>query len=120
MSFSLKKPTLARNTKTVRAALPERRSNDRALFQAYDYVEVTMADIEDLLECTHKMSHKQKKEYFYANGVDYDKVIVYYKRVKILNDTLYPPVSFKSQVKEYARIWGVLIMLLVHIACQRK
>lgn len=92
----------------------------KTLFQSHDFIDVTMADIEDLLDCTHSMPARNKREYFYAHGVDYEKVVTYYEKVKALNETLYPPsVSVKSQVIEYFRICGILIMLLVHVARQK-
>jgi len=55
------------------------------------FIDVSLNDIEDCLSssCTNNINYQQKKELFYSNGIDYDKVFKYYTFVKTLNKTYY-------------------------------
>jgi hypothetical protein len=49
---------------------------------------VSINDVEDVMFATANMDYKNKKDIFAANGIDYDKVDLYYNKVKQL-DYLY-------------------------------
>ena len=46
---------------------------------------VSINDVEDVLCATVNMDYKNKKDIFAANGIDYDKVDLYYDKVKQLD-----------------------------------
>lgn len=96
----------------------------RPIFQVDTVIDVSLADVDDLIDCTHAMSDKLKKDYFYAHGVDYDNVTKYYNTVKQLNSILYPRISMTMQItqalKENIRILGVVILIVGHILMSNK
>lgn len=60
-----------------------------------------MRCIDDLLICTRFMNVRDKKDLFFAQGVDYDNVQKYYNVVKCLNNNYYrvrAPAKTKSFV----------------------
>lgn len=62
---------------------------------------VSLRCIDDLLISTRSMNVRDKKDVFFAQGLDYDNVNKYYNVVKYLNHTYYevrPPIKTKSFV----------------------
>lgn len=45
---------------------------------------VTYRDISDALEVSRKMSTRDKRDYFYSNGIDYDNVEKYWDHVNYI------------------------------------
>jgi hypothetical protein len=54
----------------------------------YNNPVINTLDIADALEATNSMSIMNKREYFYARGIDYDRVIRYFAIVTRLNNVL--------------------------------
>ena len=64
----------------------------RQLFQAHPPRNVpTLHDIQDALYATERLPYNHKKEYFYAQGIDYDRVVTYHQLVVELNKTIKLP-----------------------------
>ena len=91
----------------------------RTVFQADNVINVTLDDVDDLIDCTHTMPVKIRRDYFYANGVDYDKVVKYYNTVKQLNAILNPPVPVQVKIvdaiKENFRLYVICFTIMCHI-----
>ena len=52
---------------------------ERCVFQTNPpRANVTYADVSEALDATHKLRYKDKVEYFYCRGIDYQSVIKYY------------------------------------------
>jgi len=45
---------------------------------------VTYRDVSDALEVSRKMSIRDKRDYFYSNGIDYDNVVKYWDHVNYM------------------------------------
>jgi hypothetical protein len=67
---------------------------------------VRVKDISELFIASSKMSLKDKRDLFYANGVDYDRVDKYYEHVKKLN-SCWDKQSYNEH-KFVACFWNVL------------
>jgi hypothetical protein len=63
------------------------KAQNRHVFQSNPpIVPVTYHDISDALIASENLTHNQKKEYFYCQGIDYDNVCRYYDYVKSFED----------------------------------
>jgi hypothetical protein len=63
------------------------KAQNRYVFQSNPpIVPVTYHDISDALIASENLTHNQKKEYFYCQGIDYDNVCRYYDYVKSFED----------------------------------
>lgn len=62
----------------------------RTVFQINPpWKEVTLDDIADAFHATHKLHPRDRKQYFYSIGIDYDNVMEYFTRVVKWNQQLY-------------------------------
>lgn len=71
-----------------------------------------MRCIDDLLICTRFMNVRDKKEVFFAQGVDYDNVHKYYDVVKQFNNIYYKvdaPKKTKSFVVDC--FWNIVYLI---------
>lgn len=120
-----KKPILSREALGSHHKVICRMSyNNVKIFQVDpQFVDVSLNDVEDCLSsCTINQTHEQKKELFYSNGIDYDKVFKYYKFVKDLNKIYYKSDQYlsssikdvyKNIITTFKNIW-VCLQLIFH------
>ena len=80
---------------------------------------VTYNEIQGLLSATRKMSRQNKKDVFYANGVDFDNVEKYYEYMQKLEIT-YSGLRYNASVVDKNRqlnqpwyFWRLAIMYLL-------
>jgi hypothetical protein len=60
--------------------------DNRQIFQVYPPIcNVNLFDVEYCLEVCSKTTYLHKKELFYSNGIDYDRVFKYHNYIKDLN-----------------------------------
>lgn len=87
----------------------------RQVFQCKRVVNnITLRDIDELRITSCHMSLKNKKELFYANGVDYEKVFKYYDYVKKLNDLYYQPILENNNIQQYqnSNLWHLILIYI--------
>ena len=62
---------------------------NKTIFQANIYISPpSIKYISELRECTSSLSHNNRREFFYANGIDYDNMIKYYDYIENLENTI--------------------------------
>ena len=76
---------------------------------------ITMREIEELRITSCHMSLRNKKELFYSNGVDYDKVFKYYDYVKSLNSIYYESI-LESKNKQNLKFLEILKLLKIYLS----
>lgn len=84
---------------------------------------ISISDVQDLLEVSHGMSENNKRDYFYANGVDYNKVIEYYDIVLKLNNSIDKRIDIQSHLKtwqEQLHIFYIVFLLMMHFLFSRR
>lgn len=98
--------------------------DNRTIFQVENaFVDVTLTDVEDLLESYAYTKEKQYKrndmvDHFYSNGVDYDRVVKYYSTVKSLNYSLKmsEPRTLSQNIKDFLTVFMISFQIMCNIA----
>jgi len=67
---------------------------------------ISLRYIEELSEAAVRLSERDKHDYFYSNGVDYDRVKAYYDIVSRLNGSVTTANSYKDPW-HLLKQWGV-------------
>lgn len=89
------------------------RCTGRSVFQVHQRVPVTLDDVRECIDASHRLNPKDKEQYFYANGVDYDHVQKYYETVLQMNKNI---IECKSDITtEVGRKFGLAVATLFYI-----
>jgi len=72
---------------------------------------ISLRDIDELRITSCHMSLKNKRELFYANGVDYDNVFKYYDYVKKLNNMYYEEDKTIQQY-QVSNLWHLILIYI--------
>lgn len=96
-----------------RKVLTKCRADKRSIFQVHSPIcHVSMNDVRALLDATHGMRVQDKKDYFYAHGVDYERVNEYYDTIVRLNRSWQPDVF--AEMHDRVRIAYYAFLLMLH------
>lgn len=100
--------------------------DNRQIFQIYPPIcDVNLVNVEDCLEvCNKHTTYLHKKELFYSNGIDYDRVFQYHNYIERLNYVYYiftdPDINNKKQndINLFKKLW-IIIQIVFHWTMQK-
>lgn len=90
----------------------------RTIFQTNPPLkDITLQDVEELIECSVSLNIQNKKDYFASHGIDYDRVQTYYQVVSYLNRCYDRPYFAPQlqQLEEQMRIVQILFHWFMYV-----
>lgn len=73
----------------------------RTIFQTAEPIcDVTLADVEDAISATPRLAGRDRRDYFAARGIDYERVCEYYEIVRNLESALSPMHIVRQRINE--------------------
>ena len=96
-------------------------NDNRTIFQVKDpFIEVTLIDVEDLLAvyATQKENtYDSMIQQFYSNGVDYERVVLYYNKVTNLNRILKAsePRTISQNISDFLTVFMISFQIMYNI-----
>jgi hypothetical protein len=112
MAFIIRK-ALPRKSSLMRTKSMNSSNENYQVFQTnppLKYVQITIQDVEDAMSATHGLSHNDKKDYFYAIGIDLLRAYEYCETIKHLEDCFKLKYN-KDEYEKQLKIWLFIVRI---------